>query len=185
LSSSHATYSTQQASKTAACVTDSICTAASFASFRLRLDPRSCTPVSVSNPISISTKSVNSLAWPGLPALQCSTKGRSATSRRLSPDLHLGGSQRVRVPEYAAPQPSSSRRHRPRQPPHISTLTTKTRHCTPHSPSRLTTPLWLADHHRLSHPALHHLNSARSCSLRPTSRNAEHPNTLQSASRQR
>lgn len=60
-----------------------------------------------------------------IPSSPCSallsTKGRNATSRLLSPDLHLGGSQRVRVPEYAAPQPSSSsRRHRPRQPPHCT-----------------------------------------------------------------
>lgn len=53
-----------------------------------------------------------------------STKGPSATSRRLSrpASRRESVSQRARVPEYAAPQPSSSRRHRPRQPPHISTL---------------------------------------------------------------
>jgi len=86
------------------------------------------------------------------PCSTSSTKGRSASSRLpFSPDLHLGGSQRVRVPEYAAA-------------PHLSPLlpgvivrdnrrtsqpsSTKTRHCTPHSPSHLTTPAWLAYHHR-------------------------------------
>lgn len=128
------------------------------------------------------------------PCSVSSTKGRCASSRLLSPDLHLGGSQRVRVPEYAAA-------------PHLSPLlpgvivrdnrrtsqpsSTKTRHCTPHSPSHLTTPAWLAYHHRpptnYCFLALHRivLIQPRFCVLRPTSRNAEHPNTLQSASRQR
>lgn len=81
-----------------------------------------------------------------------STKGRSASSRLLSPDLHLGGSQRARarVPEYAAPHLSPllpgvivRDNRRTSQP-----SSTKTRHCTPHSPSHLTTPAWLAYHHR-------------------------------------
>ena len=87
------------------------------------------------------------------PCSASSTKGRSASSRLLSPDLHLGGSQRARrarVPEYAAPHLSPLlpgvivRDNRHTSQP----STTKTRHCTPHSPSHLTTPAWLAYHHR-------------------------------------
>lgn len=69
----------------------------------------------------------------------------------FSPDLHLGGSQSVREPEYLSTQLLSPllpgvivRDNRRTSQP----SSTKTRHCTPHSPSHLTTPDWLAYHHR-------------------------------------
>ena len=42
------------------------------------------------------------------PCSASSTKGRSASSRLLSPDLHLGGSQRAREPEYLSTQRRTS-----------------------------------------------------------------------------
>jgi len=97
LSSSSLSYVTEPPTQQAACVT------AYCSDFR-SVSSRPATQAS-REPVSISTKSVGSVL--GL-AVQCPTQPAV-----FSPDLHLGGRQRVRVPEYVGPQPSSSRRHRP------------------------------------------------------------------------
>lgn len=155
LSSSHATYSTRagkQASKTAArqcaCVRDSILQSVSFRF------------IFVSVPYySLPFQAVRLYAGldPGIACivvLAVISRPRPRDPAQLavfSPDLHLGGSQSVREPEYLSTQLLSPllpgvivRDNRRTSQP----SSTKTRHCTPHSPSHLTTPDWPAYHHR-------------------------------------